>query len=55
MQNNGGLHIAVGDLDTFIQNAEWTVDEFPVEKHVLYYNCCPEPFPDITYILVMKV
>lgn len=43
-----------GDLDNFIKNPEWLVDEFPVERHVLYYNCCPEPYPDITYYVVMQ-
>ena len=44
-----------GDLANFIKNSEWIVDEFPVEKHVLYYNCCPEPYPDITFTVVMQV
>lgn len=43
-----------GDLASYIDNAEWTVDNIPVERHVLYYNCCPEPYPDVTFYIVMK-
>ncbi|XP_060555514.1 neuronal acetylcholine receptor subunit alpha-10-like isoform X2 [Ruditapes philippinarum] len=45
---------ANGDLDNYIDNAEWTVQTIPVERHVLYYNCCPEPYPDVTFYIVMK-
>ncbi|XP_045216812.2 neuronal acetylcholine receptor subunit alpha-10-like isoform X2 [Mercenaria mercenaria] len=45
---------AKGDLDNYIENAEWTVEKIPVERHVLYYNCCPEPYPDVTFYIVMR-
>ena len=48
-------HSILGDLANFIKNSEWIIDEFPVEKHVLYYNCCPEPYPDITFTVIMQV
>ncbi|XP_053405083.1 neuronal acetylcholine receptor subunit alpha-10-like [Mercenaria mercenaria] len=43
-----------GDLDYYIDNTEWTVSDFPIERHVLYYNCCPEPYPDVTFYVIMK-
>lgn len=43
-----------GDLDNYIVNSEWEVNNIPVERHVLYYNCCPEPYPDVTFYIVMK-
>ncbi|XP_045215224.2 neuronal acetylcholine receptor subunit alpha-10-like [Mercenaria mercenaria] len=43
-----------GDISNYVENAEWTVDEFAIERHVLYYNCCPEPYPDVTFYVIMK-
>ncbi|WAQ98008.1 ACHA9-like protein [Mya arenaria] len=43
-----------GDLDTYIENTEWSVLRIPVERHELFYNCCPEPYPDVTFTIVMK-
>ena len=43
-----------GDLDNFIENTEWSVTSIPIERHVLYYNCCPEPYPDVTFYVIMK-
>ncbi|XP_053405084.1 neuronal acetylcholine receptor subunit alpha-10-like [Mercenaria mercenaria] len=43
-----------GDLDYYVNNTEWTVSDFPIERHVVYYNCCPEPYPDVTFYVIMK-
>ena len=43
-----------GDLDNYIEHNEWKVASFPIERHVLYYNCCPEPYPDVTFYLTLK-
>ncbi|XP_052793000.1 neuronal acetylcholine receptor subunit alpha-10-like [Mya arenaria] len=45
---------SAGDLDTYIENTEWSVLRIPVERHELFYNCCPEPYPDVTFTIVMK-
>lgn len=43
-----------GDLANYIEHNEWEVAAFPIERHVLYYNCCPEPYPDITFYLTLR-
>ncbi|XP_071169768.1 neuronal acetylcholine receptor subunit alpha-10-like isoform X1 [Mytilus edulis] len=43
-----------GDLATYIEHNEWDIAAFPVIRHVLHYNCCPEPYPDVTFYLTLK-
>lgn len=38
-----------GDLSPMRKNVEWDVPKISVERHVKFYGCCPEPFPDITF------
>ena len=42
-------------MSKFTENSEWIIEDMPAERHVEYYNCCPEPYPDITYYINMKV
>ena len=44
-----------GDISKFVNNIEWIVEEMPAERNVLIYKCCPEPYTDVTYSIVMKV
>ncbi|XP_002734327.1 neuronal acetylcholine receptor subunit alpha-7-like [Saccoglossus kowalevskii] len=43
-----------GSLSNYIPNGEWSLIGLPIIKHVLYYACCPEPYPDITYTFVIR-
>ncbi|KAK3092235.1 hypothetical protein FSP39_000116 [Pinctada imbricata] len=43
-----------GDLATSKSNVEWDIMSFPVVKNVLYYACCADPYPDLTYTVVLK-
>lgn len=43
-----------GDLSSAVTNVEWTYISLKAERHVLYYGCCPEPYPDVTYYLKLK-
>ncbi|XP_077864966.1 neuronal acetylcholine receptor subunit alpha-9-II-like [Saccoglossus kowalevskii] len=43
-----------GSLSNYIPNGEWNLLTVPIIKHAVYYTCCPEPYPDITYTLVMR-
>ncbi|KAL4227838.1 hypothetical protein ACF0H5_013275 [Mactra antiquata] len=42
-----------GDIATYIENSEWTVTSVPVTRHVVLYSCCPQPYPDVTFYVVM--
>ena len=38
-----------GDVSNYIPNSEWTLVRMHVNRSVVYYSCCEEPYPDITY------
>ena len=40
-----------GDLSMAESNVEWDIESITAARHVLYYPCCPEPYPDVTYYL----
>uniref|UniRef100_H3AAK8 Cholinergic receptor nicotinic alpha 10 subunit n=2 Tax=Latimeria chalumnae TaxID=7897 RepID=H3AAK8_LATCH len=43
-----------GDLTDFVENVEWEVLGMPAKKNVILYGCCSEPYPDMTYTLILK-
>ncbi|KAK3109038.1 hypothetical protein FSP39_021646 [Pinctada imbricata] len=43
-----------GDISNYIPNSEWTLMKLYVEKKVMYYSCCIEPYPDITYYIYIR-
>ncbi|XP_075193809.1 neuronal acetylcholine receptor subunit alpha-10-like isoform X2 [Anomaloglossus baeobatrachus] len=43
-----------GDLTDFVENVEWEVLGMPAKKNVITYGCCSEPYPDVTYTLMLK-
>ena len=42
------------DVSMFQSNGEWDLIKMPVKKHVVYYGCCPEPYPDLTFWLIIQ-
>ena len=44
----------VGDLSNYQTNGEFDLVGMEVVYHEEYYSCCPEPYPDITYIIKMR-
>ena len=45
---------ANGDTSFFMDNGEWNLLEMPFMKHTMVYLCCPEPFTDLTFWIVVK-
>ncbi|XP_045170379.1 neuronal acetylcholine receptor subunit alpha-10-like [Mercenaria mercenaria] len=43
-----------GDISNYIPNSEWDLIKLYVERNVVYYSCCVEPYPDITYSIYIK-
>ena len=43
-----------GDTSKFVKNGEWDLSEFPVTRNEEKYACCPEPYPDVTFTLLIK-
>ncbi|XP_060581660.1 neuronal acetylcholine receptor subunit alpha-10-like isoform X2 [Ruditapes philippinarum] len=42
------------DLTNFVDNGEWTLINTKVQRNVIYYPCCPEPFPDVTFYVQLR-
>lgn len=42
------------DLSNYVTNGEWDLVAAEVERNVVYYSCCQEPYPDVTYHLVLR-
>ncbi|XP_059147521.1 neuronal acetylcholine receptor subunit alpha-10-like [Physella acuta] len=42
------------DLSDYMKSNEWDVVENSAVKHVKFYTCCPEPYPDMTFTLRLK-
>ncbi|XP_056646396.1 neuronal acetylcholine receptor subunit alpha-7 isoform X1 [Diorhabda sublineata] len=45
---------AGGDLSSFITNGEWDLLGVPGKRNEIYYNCCPEPYIDITFFILIR-
>ncbi|CAG9117591.1 unnamed protein product [Plutella xylostella] len=49
LQDEGG-----GDISSFVTNGEWELIGVPGKRNEIYYNCCPEPYIDITFAVVIR-
>ncbi|XP_075438100.1 neuronal acetylcholine receptor subunit alpha-9 [Ascaphus truei] len=47
-------HLDTADLTDFVENVEWEMLGMPAKKNVITYGCCSEPYPDVTYTLILK-
>ena len=42
------------DLSNYVANGEWDLVQAKVERNVVFYSCCQEPYPDVTYHFVLR-
>ncbi len=42
------------DLSEYYLNVEWDILDVPAERHVKTYPCCPEPYPDIYFNIIIR-
>uniref|UniRef100_A0A182USI3 Neurotransmitter-gated ion-channel transmembrane domain-containing protein n=1 Tax=Anopheles merus TaxID=30066 RepID=A0A182USI3_ANOME len=45
---------AGGDVSSFVTNGEWDLLGVPGKRNEIYYNCCPEPYIDITFAIIIR-
>jgi len=43
-----------GDLATYVLNGEWDLLGVPGMRNEVMYECCPEPYLDITFIIKLR-
>ncbi|KAK6048447.1 hypothetical protein COOONC_14049 [Cooperia oncophora] len=41
-------------LNHYIPNMEWKLIDFKYRSNLKYYDCCPNPYPDISYFFAIK-
>ncbi|XP_054152689.1 neuronal acetylcholine receptor subunit alpha-10-like [Oppia nitens] len=42
------------DMSNYVPNGEWDLLEATIQRNVVRYPCCPEPFPDVTITLTIR-
>ncbi|XP_061194933.1 neuronal acetylcholine receptor subunit alpha-2-like [Saccostrea echinata] len=42
------------DLTNYVVNGEWVLINVKVQRNVVQYTCCPEPFPDVTFFVHIR-
>ncbi|XP_062380711.1 neuronal acetylcholine receptor subunit alpha-9-II [Sardina pilchardus] len=48
------MGMSSGDLSDMVENVEWECHGMPAEKSVIMYGCCADPYPDITYTVLLQ-
>ena len=43
-----------GDLSNFMPNGEWSLLGMPGKRNSVVYDCCPEPYVDITFTINIR-
>lgn len=41
-------------MTNYQENGEFKLESFRAEKSYVYYSCCPNPFPDITFFIELR-
>ncbi|KAK0051337.1 nicotinic acetylcholine receptor subunit type D [Biomphalaria pfeifferi] len=42
------------DLSNYVSNGEWHLISVTAQRNVVFYPCCPEPFPDVTFTIHLR-
>jgi len=42
------------DTTNYVLSNEWELVSTPAKKNVITYPCCPEPYPDLTFFIVIQ-
>ncbi|OQV13810.1 Acetylcholine receptor subunit beta-like 2 [Hypsibius exemplaris] len=42
------------DLSEYYPSIEWDILHVPARRHTIFYPCCSEPYPDITFTIVIR-
>lgn len=53
-QINLVITTTIGDLSNYIPNSEWDLMKLYAKHNIVYYSCCEEPYPDITFYIHIK-
>merc|ERR1719412_2915778 len=43
-----------GDISSYVSNGEWALLGVPATRNEVIYDCCPEPYLDITFVVRIR-
>ncbi|TRY67674.1 hypothetical protein TCAL_03094 [Tigriopus californicus] len=43
-----------GDTSTYVMNGEWSLLGVPGQRNEVFYDCCPEPYLDVTFTIKIR-
>ncbi|XP_068179353.1 neuronal acetylcholine receptor subunit alpha-7-like [Antennarius striatus] len=48
------LQMKEADVSGYLTNGEWDLLEVPGGRHEVFYDCCAEPYPDVTFVVTLR-
>ncbi|XP_060937511.1 neuronal acetylcholine receptor subunit alpha-7-like [Limanda limanda] len=48
------IQMKEADVSGYQRNGEWDLVEVPGGRHEVFYDCCAEPYPDITFVVTLR-
>ncbi|XP_077384227.1 neuronal acetylcholine receptor subunit alpha-7-like isoform X1 [Festucalex cinctus] len=48
------IQMKEADVSGYMPNGEWDLLEVPGARHEVFYECCAEPYPDVTFVVTLR-
>ncbi|XP_033831157.1 cholinergic receptor, nicotinic, alpha 11 [Periophthalmus magnuspinnatus] len=48
------LQMTDADISGYMPNGEWDLIGVPGTRNELFYDCCKEPYPDVTFVITIR-
>uniref|UniRef100_A0A7N8X384 Neuronal acetylcholine receptor subunit alpha-7-like n=1 Tax=Mastacembelus armatus TaxID=205130 RepID=A0A7N8X384_9TELE len=48
------IQMKEADVSGYMLNGEWDLLEVPGDRHEVFYDCCAEPYPDVTFVVTLR-
>uniref|UniRef100_A0AAQ4PN59 Neuronal acetylcholine receptor subunit alpha-7-like n=1 Tax=Gasterosteus aculeatus aculeatus TaxID=481459 RepID=A0AAQ4PN59_GASAC len=48
------LQMKEADVSGYMTNGEWDLLGVPGGRHEVFYDCCPQPYPDVTFVVTLR-
>ncbi|XP_030604960.1 CHRNA7-FAM7A fusion protein-like [Archocentrus centrarchus] len=48
------IQMKEADVSGYMPNGEWDLLEVPGDRNEVFYDCCAEPYPDVTFVVTLR-
>uniref|UniRef100_A0A3Q2ZH07 Neuronal acetylcholine receptor subunit alpha-7-like n=1 Tax=Kryptolebias marmoratus TaxID=37003 RepID=A0A3Q2ZH07_KRYMA len=48
------IQMKEADVSGYMHNGEWDLLEVPGGRNEVFYDCCAEPYPDVTFVVTLR-